>query len=619
MKILLFFDLWKGDFSSCYNFLKKIELKRAISLIKNFIDRNGIEVQLYCLNKDKTYLKKYGYLSSIEYVLNERLNINRKDYKKLIEFVWNRVSTFYDILISTPVISLNKFWKINESYIKYELINYFEKIEFIKSIIQRETPHYFFLMQDKNFLSKILTNELKFPKLNFYFLKSKIDLIFKRIHRFSNIIIKLYLSLKNFIKKKWRVKEEINEQISDKLIDIGIGIPNKNGINAILPIYKELNKQKIKVKIFGGEILNSFFQSNFNRFKLKLLTLIRIVLLWKNNKSKLNIIKYFQIPIKKFAFYYLKNFYTNNILKISYWYLKIKQEIITNSYKVILIVNEFGPLGKLICLICRKHNIPVYFTPLVGIVQIGPGVTPYFCDKINVYGILDKEYLISNGINPNKIVVRGSPQYEYTMQRSISKKSILVDHFTKKKFHISRKKMAILLTTNPISEESNKIILTAVINVLKKLDNNIQLFIKLHPRETGNLQKKILNSLNYEAPIIKNIDIFEIINMADLLLTQQSATILDSMVIGTPIICLDLMNKRVGYSGKHVYNDEKYIEKVYSEEELYKKLNIFIKNPEKLKEYKQKLRNNLKLFLYNEDNYSPTKKIVSDLKYLSKK
>ncbi len=61
--------------------------------------------------------------------------------------------------------------------------------------------------------------------------------------------------------------------------------------------------------------------------------------------------------------------------------------------------------------------------------------------------------------------------------------------------------------------------------------------------------------------------------ITDLLLTQQSATILDSMIIGTPFICLDLTNKRVWVSGKHVYNDEKYIEIVYSEEELYKKLN----------------------------------------------
>jgi len=85
------------------------------------------------------------------------------------------------------------------------------------------------------------------------------------------------------------------------------------------------------------------------------------------------------------------------------------------------------------------------------------------------------------------------------------------------------------------------------------------------------------------------------------------------MVIGTPIICLDFINKRIGYSGKLAYNDEKFIEIAYNEKELYQKLSNFFSHPEVLSKYKQKIKENLCLFVYTKENYSSTKKIVSDL------
>lgn len=613
MKLLYFFDLQEGNFHNFYNFLKKIEIKKGISVLKNFYNiDDDIKVQLYCLNKDLNYLKKNRYNSSINYALNEYLKINREDYKKLIQFVWMRVKNFYEKLTKRDFYKLNYFWNITESYIKYDLTNLFEKIEFIKSIIKRENPDFILLMQGNSFLYKILTFELEFMKGKFLFLKSKVNKIFRKLNLIINLILRLLAYIKFFFTHKNEFKKEKIKNYDNQLNYIGVCCPKDSFWSAIHPIYQELINKKVNVKIFGRNIIKSYYNLNFKNLKFKILTFIRVFSFWKDRKIRTKIIKIFKEPIKEFAFFYLKDFFLRYITKVVYWQIRIENEIKLRNYKIILILNEFGPIGKLICIKCNKYQIPVYFTPYVGIPQIGSEITPYLSNIINVDGILNKKYLTAEGVEPNKIIVRGSPKYEYIQKKRINKIKILRDFFSNKKIVLSKKARKILITTNPITDESNKVILIKVINVLKKFEN-IQLIIKLHPRESGIIQSKILRDLKYNAIVVKNVNIFEIIKTADILITHQSATILDSMVIGTPIICLDFINKRVCNSGKHVYNDEKFIEIVYNEKELYHKLSVFLNHPEKLSKYKQKLKENICLFLYTEENYSPTKKIVSDL------
>ncbi|KKL97210.1 hypothetical protein LCGC14_1836780, partial [marine sediment metagenome] len=292
----------------------------------------------------------------------------------------------------------------------------------------------------------------------------------------------------------------------------------------------------------------------------------------------------------------------------------IENEIKSSNYKVIVILNEFGEVGKLICLVSKKNNIPVYFTPCVGIPNDGSEITPYMSDIINVDGIIDKEFLVKNGVDINKIYIRGSPKYELVLKRENIKIQKLTDIFSNKIYPLFKDKRKILLTINPIPIDSNRVLVNNVINALKKLEN-IQFIIKLHPRQNSEFIRKLVKENNYKAIIVKDVNIFDIINSCDILLTQDSAVILDAMIVGIPLISLDLVNKRLYYSGKYNYNDEKYIIKVYNENELYEKLKLLLNSHKYYNDYKKKLKENLKSIIsYNDEkNYSPTKKIVSDL------
>lgn len=255
----------------------------------------------------------------------------------------------------------------------------------------------------------------------------------------------------------------------------------------------------------------------------------------------------------------------------------------------------------------------VYFTSSVGIPNDGSEITPYLCDMINVDGDIDKQFLSSNGVDSNKIVVRGSPKYEIVMKKKLKKLRNVLDLFTGKRHSLSNKKKKILLAINPIPDASNEVILTTVINVIKKF-KSIQFIIKLHPRQFGIFINNLISRLDYNAIIVKSVDIFNIINSCDILLTQDSAVILDSMVVGTPQISMDLGNKRLYYSGFYNYNDEKYIYKVYDEHQLYNRLKKLLDNPKVYTDYKNLLKKNLNYILNIKENYSPTKAIVSDLR-----
>ncbi len=73
------------------------------------------------------------------------------------------------------------------------------------------------------------------------------------------------------------------------------------------------------------------------------------------------------------------------------------------------------------------------------------------------------------------------------------------------------------------------------------------------------------------------------------------------------------MNKRVYFSGKYNFNDEKYVLKAYKEEDLRKKINKLLYNRDIVEKYKKQLKDNLKFFLFHKEGYSPTRQIVSDI------
>lgn len=612
MKILIFFDIFLSKKARYYRFLKNLEITKLVSLLKKKYQGNNPLIHLFCLNISYESLYGNGYNSSFKSVVDEYMNIEREKYQINVEKIWLKIKQFYNNLLKSKYKRLNHFWKILESEIKYDLNYLFQRIYFIKSVIERENPtHIVFLQKDLN-LFECIEKEIKIDNLKKSFYKSKVDIAF---HLFGKISLFFYNFLKDLVTIFKNINIKPKYQNFQRHYDVGIILPRLYLLRGIGLLNKYMKENRISYKRIGPELFK--YKPTITDFKFKYITRIRLKLkfrkLWKNTKFKQELVKELKRSIQNIGFNILKNIFFEIIPQILYWQKTIEKEFELNNYKMTITFNEFFLESRITYFLCKKHDIKTFFLPHVGIPNNGSEITPSLSDIIFVDGEIDKIFLSNNDVRANKIKVIGSTKYEKIIKGGTKKVEKVKDYMTQIFHDLSNNKKKILFCSNPIPKAPKRVILSTIVNTLKKM-TNIQFIIKLHPRENGSFLRDFRNKVEYDAIIVKNINIFNIIKSADIVLTQDSTVILDSMVIGTPVICLDLVNKPAFYSGRHNYNDEKYIKKVYNERELFEKLNELLTNPKKLNEYKKKLKESLKHILYTKENYSPTDQIIADFK-----
>ena len=611
MKIFVFVESLNTKIERLYEFFKTSEINKAISLIKKKFSNQNIEIQLFFLTEKK--LANFENAKNVNLIINEYLKIDRADYKKINNNYWSKSRKIYKNLLKSDFNRLNYIWYLLESKIKYYFNFLYESIEFIISLISRENPDVIIFLQDNDLLCRFIKN--KFKSKEFYFIKSKIDSFFIKLDKIKKIFLLFLFNIKNLILnyfKKTKTKDNIFLEGQET---IGIILPRMYLYKGVAPILNSLKEIAPNIKIIKPEFFE--YQTTYHNFKFRYIIAIKAWLrlrkYFKKDNIKNMITQYIDLHWKNLYYDILKKVFFSDIDEIIYWHYLIENEIRNTNYSLIIHSNEYFPQVKIWVFICKKYHILSCFIPHVGIPNNGIMITPFYSNVIFVDGEIEKDFLVKNGVNQEKIIVQGSPKYERVMNKEIHPLNQIKDHFTGKVHSISQDKFKILLATNFFSKESNQITLTAVVNAIKKL-KNIQFVIKLHPLQTGKFIKNILRELNCDAIIVRNVDIFEIIKTADIFLTEESSVILDSMIVGTPLICLDFSNKRLHLSGIHLYNNEKYILKVYNENELYNYLNLYLRNSEEYNNYKNNLRQNLKKIFYVREGYSSLSYIITVLK-----
>ncbi len=612
MKILIFFNLVNTKFLNIYKSKKEHELSSIISQLKIKYSNKSPVFKIYCINKTLYYLRQNKFNPSIISILSENLNIERRKYKQLLEAAWQKIIELYNNLKKTDIDSLKYFLIILEAEIKYYLYDIVERVEYIKCIVNREHPDFIILLQrNKDYYNVFLYDE-DIEKDKLKFLESNLDDKFRKNSKKYEFLYKLIIDLKHLIESIF--KKKYSQPNSTKSNVVGFVLPRLYHRRGIDPVYKELKKKKITTNLLAP----SFFQfgPNLKDFLFKYIVFLKLKLkfrkLFKDNKVKKRIIRYIDNPWKNVFYNLVYNIFLNSIIKIISWHKKIEQELKHLDYKLIIFCNEYFSEIRTLIFICKNYLIKTCFLPYVGIPDNVTHTTPYYSDIIYVDGILDKEFLVRNGVNSEKIIVSGSVRHE-NLFKEIPKLESIKDTFSGKNYSLDQDRIKILLTTSPISIESNKFFLKAVVNSLKRL-NNIQFIIKLHPREDGLNHKKQLEDMGYkDVIIVKDIDLYKLLKSCDFLLTKDSGIILEAMAIGIPIVCLDLMNRRIFFSGEFLFSNETYVLKAYNEDDIYNSLQLFITNPKKLEEYKKQAKENLKLFLFNKEGYSPTSRITSNI------
>jgi len=214
-------------------------------------------------------------------------------------------------------------------------------------------------------------------------------------------------------------------------------------------------------------------------------------------------------------------------------------EIINNMLsvekpKLLVVMNEITTLGNIAVYIAKKKGIKTLCIQH-GAMGDAFSFTPVSVDKIAVWGESSTKALIEKRTSKEKITITGAPQFDDLTIRNISLNKNII-----KKLGINPYKKLIFLTTQPVSDM--KEITTAVCKAVKSIPET-QLVMKLHPSEYFmNIYKKIAKKEGVNAIITKKY-LYPILNACDLLITPHSTTAMEAMILGRPVITINLTGK----------------------------------------------------------------------------
>jgi len=198
---------------------------------------------------------------------------------------------------------------------------------------------------------------------------------------------------------------------------------------------------------------------------------------------------------------------------------------------------------KAILQLRKRYNIPAIMM-IHGIISNRGTLHNLTSDKIIVFGDYFKRIMESMGNNKEKIVVTGNPAWDYLIGKKLNM-SVLG------KLGLPNKPIILLATTNMTWESRNKLG-HVTIQAMKSFPE-YHLVIKVHPEEDTKLYKDLLANHRLSATIVEQGSyLHSLIQLAELVIITSSTVGLETVLLDTPLIDVNLTN------GPHHYD---YVEK----------------------------------------------------------
>ena len=303
--------------------------------------------------------------------------------------------------------------------------------------------------------------------------------------------------------------------------------------------------KKSKCKILNIEtVLNKHEQAQipllFNDYSQK------IDNLWKSSDVLTNVFQIYGFDFFDSIKDTMLKLYSERLF--SYVSLILSMKKITNqlNIKCIVSLNESGETERTMLEVNKKKFPSILLEH--GFIERNSQTKRYdilsehvsFNDKIAVWGEPKKQWLINEyDVNPNRIVVTGSPRHDAYFSSRLKNKNI------------SQK--TILLAPNPLNDingQSNTTLklqfnetIKKTLEIIKKFDN-IKIIVKLHPIQLQHNEeiKSLIKNFDTSIPIYQWNSVIDTINSVDMVIVltpEIHATptmLLESMILGKPIM-----------------------------------------------------------------------------------
>lgn len=272
---------------------------------------------------------------------------------------------------------------------------------------------------------------------------------------------------------------------------------------------------------------------------------------WQKLKEKEDFrasLKYKGINLWGLLDYKFYNLFFVDLVQAVLTFETVKTVIAVENPDAILMTYETGYYGKAAILEGKLRKIPT-----VGL-QHG-AIHPYhpdyiygdmekdcpFPDKICVYGSYVKKVLTENSAYPpDRIVITGQPRYDVLAEarKFFDKEKIC------KRLNLDYNKKIIVIATGGFQAkyglpDYDEHLLDAVFEATRVFPD-VQLIIKLHPMEDGELQRKMVSERRLKNVLITKGELYELLWICDMLITFASTVAIEAIILNKPVVTVNL-------------------------------------------------------------------------------
>ena len=367
------------------------------------------------------------------------------------------------------------------------------------------------------------------------------------------------LFLTRFERKYYKIKYPgafTLQEIKNENFDFLFVLNTRDHIITALPVLESLNDQANSLVVTFKSVYNRY-RGDFNKLKRTK------VLFFEYELSNLPLKEYLRIISEsKNKFRLLESQDRDSALKrligIDKNFVKfhLKTELI-QYYFFEKIFNTFDIKGVVSIVfttafeLCRERGIPT-FVLQHGVGGKGHGL-PYVSDYWFTFDDVSKESLDEWLDNTVNILPLGSPRFEYLEKVASSKRD--VSNFNKRIGCSGYKRNVTYISVGTKGFE-NKELFLALKKLREKLPDDVNLIVKLHPRENmkmSNVKKEIEKIFSTEELkkmkfIKKEIDFYEILVNSDIVITTLSTGMQES-------IAMDIPTLQVNFTGQSYSKD----------------------------------------------------------------
>ena len=218
--------------------------------------------------------------------------------------------------------------------------------------------------------------------------------------------------------------------------------------------------------------------------------------------------------------------------------------------------------------------------------------------NIAVLSQFEKDMYVSLGVPPEKIFITGQPRFDIIWQKQSNPNGQIIAELG-----VPEEKGIIVLATQPFvepriwTEQQREQLVQAAVSAVKEFPDK-QLVIKLHPDESIEKYRKILTNIGEDKAIIcRDVNLYELLNAGELLMTGDSTVGLEAMLLDKPVIVVNFTGRPcvMGYaeSGAAIG--------VYKEEGLAPAIGKALYDPLVRKELKQNREGFINKHVYKPD------------------